>query len=1121
LEASITIQEMQSEAGAAGTVHGSLSAGALTTTFTASQGLLLMLPNMFKIAGEMLPCVFHIAARSLACQALSIFADHSDVMAARGTGFAMLASSNVQEAQDMAAIAHLATIEAKVPFLHFFDGFRTSHEIQKIETIEYDTLKSMFNMEAVEEFKKDALKPDSPYAKVGAEGPGVYFQGRETVNRFYDETPNIVKKYMDIFYQKTGRKYNLFEYAGHPNAEKIVIAMASATDTIDETVTYLASKGEKVGVVKIKLYRPFSIEDFIDAIPKSVKKIAVLDRTKEPGSIGEPLYLDVVCALKDTNIKIIGGRYGLSSKEFSPSMVKAVFNYLDNNGKHGFTVGINDDVTHLSIDVTEDIKSRPNDVTQSMFWGYGSDGTVSATKNTIKIVGDNTENYVQAYFAYDAKKSGGVTRSYIRIGKDKIKSTYIPTELDFISLHKPTYIGKYDILKGIKENGIFLMNTSYSKEEAFKHLTKEMQETIVNKKIQFYIVDAFKISQECGLGGKIINTIMQTAFFKLTKLLPEKDAIKYTKELIEKQFANTGKEIIEKNHKCVDNALNAIEKVEVNSIPKENEPIKKLIPDDAPAFAKDIIEPCMRFEDNKIPVSKMTLNGAVPTATTKFEKRGVTTAVPKWLNEKCIQCGQCSFVCPTASIRMKQIDPKNLAKAPDNFVVLDSKTKNDKGLKFRVQIYPEDCVGCNLCVTNCPTKALEMIPIEEARKSGERERESFFEELPDITEGTNEFTIKGSQFKQPLLEFPSSCAGCSETNYVKLLTQLFGENMIIANATGCSSIWGGTFPTIPYTQTKDGKGPAWANSLFEDNAEYGLGFRLAVDAIRKQLKKNIDKLLETGTTEGLKNALNKLLSVWNRTNEEARNAAGEVMKELPSALSCVYGESEPILKAINKDKDYLLNKSVWAIGGDGWAYDIGYGGLDHVLAQNKKINVLVLDTEAYSNTGGQASKATPFGASAKFASMGKETAKKNLGLMMMSYGNIYVASVSLGANKQQLLDVFKEAEEFDGPSIIIAYGPCIAHGITLSKSVDEQKRAVESGYWPLYRYNPDLMKAGKSPLVWESPQPKENYKEFVLGEMRYKTVEIQDKERAHSLIQKGEEDAKRRYVDIKREGGNQ
>ncbi|MGM5484047.1 MAG: pyruvate:ferredoxin (flavodoxin) oxidoreductase, partial [Nanobdellota archaeon] len=829
----LNVIEMQSEGGASGAIHGSLTGGALTTTYTASQGLLLMLPNMFKIAGEMLPGVFHVASRSLAYQALSIFGDHSDTMAARGTGFAMLSSGSVQEAQDMAAIAHLSAIESSVPFLHFFDGFRTSHEIQKIENIEEDVLKSMINFDAVKKFKDNGIRPEKPYSKVGAENPDVYFQGRERSNKYYEEAPEIVKKYMDLFYEKTGRRYEPFQYVGDKNADKIIIAMGSSVETIDETVNYLNSKGDKVGAIKVRLYRPFSTEMLIEAIPESVKKIAVLDRTKESGSVGEPLYLDVVSALKQNgkeDIEVIGGRYGLSSKEFTPSMVNSVFDHLENNGVNGFTVGIEDDLSNKSIKVNEDINTENSDVIRCKFWGYGSDGTVSANKNSIKIIGEETDMFVQGYFSYDSKKSGGTTVSHLRFGNKKIKSQYLLEESDFIALHKPSYIGVYDILEGIKKNGTFLINCPWKPEDVIKNLTKEMQDKIKEKNVKVYCIDAFRIANEMGLGNKI-NTIMQTAFFKLSGVIEENKAIELIKKHIEKQFRRKGKEIVKMNWDAVDNAVNNIKEVPIGN-EKNHVDEKKLVPDDVDDFTKSVIEPIMRKKGDNIPVSKMPLDGAVPTGTTKLEKRGVAVKVPKWISEKCIQCGNCSLVCPHAAIRIKQVYPEDLKNAPEDFVTLKSLGKNENKLQFRVQVYPEDCVGCGLCKEVCPKEgALEMIPLEESRKDGENERREFFDKLPEnITEGVPEDSIKGTQLKQPLLEFSGACGGCGETPYAKLVTQMFGDNMIIANATGCSSIWGGTFPTIPYTKNKKGKGPAWANSLFEDNAEYGFGMRLAVDS---------------------------------------------------------------------------------------------------------------------------------------------------------------------------------------------------------------------------------------------------------------------------------------------------
>ncbi len=1113
----VDVIEMQSEGGASGAVHGSLSAGALTTTFTASQGLLLMIPNMHKIAGEMLPTVFHVSARSLACQALSIFGDHSDVMSTRNTGFGLMAASCIQEVQDLAVISHLASVKSRVPFVNFFDGFRTSHEIQKIEPVEEELLRNLLETEPIKEFKERALNPEHPMAKVGAENPDVYFQGRETVNKYYDACLGIVKEYMKKFGDATGRYYLPFDYVGAPDAEKIIVAMTSGCETIHEVVEYLNAKGEKIGLIKVRLYRPFSVDDFLAVLPKSVKKIAVLDRTKEPGSIGEPLYLDIVAALKNSNTTIIGGRYGLSSKEFTPSMVKAVYDHLDGECFHGFTVGINDDVTHKSLEIKEEIDSEPEDVVQCKFWGYGSDGTVSANKNSIKIIGQNTDQFAQGYFSYDSHKAGGVTVSHLRFGKDKIRSQYLVQTPNFVALHKTSYIGRYDILEGIREGGTFLLNCP-DPENAFNILTKDMQETIINKKIKFYSIDATSISKSVGLGTRI-NTAMQAAFFKVSGVLPEDEAIQLMKDYVQKQFEHKGHDIVEKNWQCIDKAREALHEVQIpenyTSVPEH-----KHVPDDAPAFVKEVVQEVMKLKGDNIPVSKMPLDGGVMTGTNKYEKRSIANTVPKWIPEKCIQCGMCAFVCPHAVIRTKQIDPKDLELAPNTFNTIKSTTKNERDLMFKVQISPEDCTGCENCgncIESCPVKekALVAQPIEEARAAGENENWDFFYNLPDIADGAAVSSIKGSQYKKPLFEFSGACAGCGETPYVRLVTQLFGERMIIANATGCSSIYGSTFPTTPYTTNDDGQGPAWANSLFEDNAEYGFGFRLAIDANRKLLKQNVEQLLKTGTTDELKNALTKALEIWDKVDDEAQAVAKEIRKQLPNALSQVHGESEPILKKIDELKDFFVDKSVWIVGGDGWAYDIGFGGLDHVLASGRNVNVLVLDTEVYSNTGGQCSKATPRAATAKFAVSGKEMPKKDLGRMMTTYGNIYVASVNMGANMAQVVKAMLEAEAYDGPSIIIAYSPCISHGINMRKSSKEGKLANDVGYWPLYRYDPRLAAEGKNPFRWETKDPTKPFNEFLDNEIRYKSLKIQFPDKANDLFKKAEEDAKWRFKEYK------
>jgi len=1109
----VEVVEMQSEGGASGAIHGSLTGGALTTTFTSSQGLMLMLPNMFKIAGELLPAVFHVAARSLACQSLSIFADHSDVMATRGTGYAIMSASSIQEIIDLGIVSHLAAVEASVPFLNFFDGFRNSHEIQKVDLVEYETLKTFVNHKNIEKFRQNALNPEHPVCKVGAENPDVYFQGRETVNPYHDKVPSIVKKYMALVKDQLGREYNLFDYVGAPDAESIIIAMNSANETIEETVKYLNSKGKKVGAIKVRLFRPFSIEDFVSVIPSTVKKIAVMDRTKEPGGVGEPMYLDVVAALKGKDINIIGGRYGLSSKEFTPIMVKAIFDHLDKDGFHGFTVGIKDDVTNLSLPLGEEFDACPVGTIRCKFWGYGSDGTVGANKNSIKIIGDNTDMNVQGHFEYDSKKSGGITISHLRFGKQPIQSEYCITVADFIALHKHSYIGHYDILDGIKEGGTFLINSPWPKEEVFKNLTKKMQDIIKEKKIKVYCLNAFEIAKKTGMRNRI-NTIMQVGFFKLTEVIPFDKALELIKASIKKTYGHKGEEIVKKNIASVEAAVEAIEEVPII----EGGPVPELYLDSDNEFEKNVVARVMRLKGNDIPVSQMTRDGSVPLGTTKLEKRGIANEVPKWKPENCIQCGFCSFVCPHAAIRIKQIIPKELEGKPGSFNTVKSNTKNDRELQFKVQIFPEDCTGCGNCIETCPTKnkSLEFERIEDARAEGENDNVKFFEKLSeDVTDGAPEGSLKWTQLKKHHFEFSGACAGCGETPYVRLASQLFGDRMVIANATGCSSIYGGTFPTIPFCANKEGKGPAWANSLFEDNAEYGYGMRLAVDQNRKQLRQNLNLLLQNGTTEELKSAIRKMLEVWNKVDDEAKTAAKNVVEQLPGALETVYGDSKPILEKVNELKDFFVDKSVWIIGGDGWAYDIGYGGLDHVLAMGRNVNVLVLDTEVYSNTGGQQSKATPLGAIAKFASAGRPLPKKNLGLMMTTYGYVYVANVSMGANRNQVLKAMIEAEKYEGPSIIIAYCPCIAHGVNLSHSQQIQKNATESGYWPLYRYNPSLALEGKDPFIFETPEPKLPFKDYALAEKRYSSLKIVNPKNADKLMTNAEESAKKRLEILK------
>ena len=1126
----VSVAEMQSEAGAAGAVHGCLAAGSLTTTYTASQGLLLMIPNMYKIAGELLPTVFHVTARSLACQSLAIFGDHSDVMACRNTGFAMLCAASVQEEMDMALVAHLATYKAKVPFLQFFDGFRTSHEVHKFEEISYDDIAKLIEPQYIEEFRNRALRPEKPVCKVGAQNGDVYFQGRETVNKFYNACAAIVQEKMDAVAKVTGRSYHLFDYVGAEDATDVIVSMGSSCEAIEETIGYLnAKRGTKYGLVKVRLYRPFDTAAFNAVLPKTVKRIAVLDRTKEPGAIGEPLYMDVKVAVENPDIRIIGGRYGLSSKDFTPSMILAVYKHLESNGFHGFTVGIDDDVTHTSLKCDEEISTEPEGTTACMFYGLGGDGTVGANKTTIKVIGHLTNKDAQAYFAYDSKKSFGLTCSHLRFSDAAIKSTYLITSPDFVSCSCAAYIGRYDLLKGIKEGGTFLLNSHYSNDEVFSHLTRDMQETIINKKIKFYNVNAEAIVKtKPGLRGKGANTVMMVAYFKVSGIVPFEDASKEMKELNAKTFAKKGQAVIDMNNELVDAAADACQEVKVpaslDGVPCAEH--LKLIPDDADDFAKKIIEPSMRNNGDSIPVSAMSVDGTLPTGTASLEKRGFAPKIPKWNLANCIQCGVCASSCPHAAIRTKLFREDALASAPATFQTKPAIPAAD-GLKFKVQVYIEDCMACGVCLDQCPMNqkaakdgtpekaALTWSTLEVERAAGENANEKFFDAAEDNIMGKNTAaTLKGAMLRRPLFEFSGACAGCGETPYVKLVSQLFGENMVVANATGCSSIYSGTFPTIPYTKTKCGRGPAWANSLFEDNAEFGMGMRMAVDSNRATLKDYCGRLLANpDAPQDAKDAINTALSFWDNSKTAEAFAAQKAAKAVIAKYAAECGCE--VIKKINELSDYFCDKSVWIIGGDGWANDIGYGGIDHVVASGKNVNILVLDTEVYSNTGGQASKSTPTAAVAKFAAGGKRTYKKNMGFMCMSYGYVYVASVALGADRQQTLKAFQEAEAYNGPSIIFAYAPCIAHNIDMSKTQTEQKRAVDCGYFPLYRYNP----SAEVPFSWDVKKEADGkFQEFIRSEGRYKSLLKANAAEAEELFAKAETDAAKRMSFLKEVG---
>ena len=1120
----LKVAEMQSEGGAAGAVHGALATGSLTTTFTASQGLLLMIPNMYKIAGEKIPAVFHVSARTLATHALCIFGDHSDVMSCRQTGYAMLASNSVQEVMDLALVAHVATLKASVPFLHFFDGFRTSSEVQKIDTIAYEDMAKLMPWDKVAEFRARGMNPEHPHLQGTAENPDIFFQNAETSNNLYAAVPGIVEEVMGQVAELTGRKYSLFDYVGAPDAENVIIIMGSGAETAEETMKYLNAKGAKLGVLKVRLYRPFSVSHFIKALPASVKRLAVLDRTKEYGAIGEPLYQDVVTALSEGNRRIdtvIGGRYGLGSKEFTPGMVKAIYDNLAAAApKNHFTVGIVDDVSHTSLDMQDSIDIAPAGTISCKFYGYGSDGTVGANKNSIKIIGDHTDMYAQGYFWYDSKKSGGVTVSHLRFGKQPIKAPYLVDHADFIACHNPSYIVRYDMLSSMKSGGTFLLNSPWSAEDMEERLPASMKRVLAQKNVKFYNVDAVKIASELGLGGRI-NSIMMAAFFKLSGVIPYADAEKYMKEAVLKTYGKKGEKIVNMNYAAIDNAISGLVEIKVPESWKATNDGADMLLVKGDQFTNEVICPIASLEGDKLPVSAFDASGRFPTGTAKYEKRGIAINIPEWIPENCIQCNQCSYVCPHAVIRPFLLTADEAAKAPKSFVTKKAIGKEIADMQFKIQVSPLDCTGCGNSADICPSKqkALVMKPLDEL-VCAEKDNWDYAIALPEKNLNVGAMNVKNSQFKKPLFEFSGACAGCGETPYVKLITQLFGDRMVIANATGCSSIYGGTAPTVPYTVNAKGQGPAWANSLFEDNAEFGFGMALSFNQRRGRLAMLVEKLgaLDMPEEWGLKAACAEWLA--GKDNAEASKAAAEKLRAglkvaIAECGSCGC-EYDPLYKEIAAMDDLFVKKSVWAFGGDGWAYDIGYGGLDHVLAMGEDINILVLDTELYSNTGGQSSKSTPTGSVVKFAAAGKRTRKKDLGLMAMSYGYVYVASVSMGANQAQLLKALTEAEAYPGPSIIIAYAPCINHGIDMSHSQNEMKKAVESGYWPLYRFNPMLADEGKNPFTLDSKEPTMAYGDFIRGETRYKTLVQEFPEVAEKLFAKAQDEAKKRLETYKK-----
>ena len=1115
------IIEMQSEGGAAGTAHGALQTGAMTTTFTASQGLMLMLPNMYKIAGELTAAVFHVASRSLAAQALSIFGDHQDVMAARTTGFGLLASSSVQAAQDLALVTHVATLESRVPFVHFFDGFRTSHEVSKIDLVSSDDIEAMVDSNLVYEHRSRALNPDNPFIRGTAQNPDVYFQGRESVNRFYNETPTIVQKTMDRFAKLTGRQYKLFDYYGDPKAERVIVLMGSGAETVQQTIDALPKSG--FGMINVRLYRPFSNEHLLAAIPASTKRLAVLDRTKEIGASGEPLYQDVITVLAEAVSeglrpdmpKVIGGRYGLSSKEFTPAMVKAVFDELGkDHPKNHFTLGIKDDVTHTSLDYDPQFQIEGDDATRALFFGLGSDGTVGANKNSIKIIGESTDLYCQGYFVYDSKKSGSRTVSHLRFGPEPIHAPYLIQSANFIACHKFDQINKIEILQNAANGAVFLLDSPYAADKVWDELPEPVQRTIIERKISFYVIDANKVARDAGM-GKRINTIMQVCFFALSGVLPRDKAIQQIRKAIEKSYRPKGQDVIDKNFAAVDAALDHLHEVKVPKSVSSKRPLDEVVPKNAPKFVQEVTAPMMRGHGDDLPVSKMPIDGTYPSATTRFEKSNVSDTVPLWEPDLCIQCGNCAFVCPHSVIRAKFYHESMLDDAPEGFPSAPISARGFPETRYSLQVYLEDCTGCNLCVDACPVKspddenkrAINMTDKAPLMEQGKTDI-GFFESLAFNDRAAVEFSsVRGAQFLEPLFEFSGACAGCGETPYVKLLSQLFGPRLLVANATGCSSIYGGNLPTTPWSKNAEGSGPAWSNSLFEDNAEFGLGMRVAADHHMKIAKQLVSELAPDIGAEIADALVNAGQHVGSELRAQ-RHRVAELKNKLQGIINSSDNEKAVALLSI---VDHLVRRSVWLVGGDGWAYDIGSGGLDHVLASGRNVNVLVLDTEVYSNTGGQMSKATPLGASARFASAGKRIGKKDLALQAISSGNVYVAQVAMGANPQQTLLAMREAEEYNGPSLILAYSPCIAHGYDLKDGLKQQKLAAASGYWPLIRYNPALRAAGKKPFVLDSPRPTIPLREYAYNEMRYKILTRTHPEEAEMLMEMAQETVNRRW----------